>query len=75
MTGSTNKIKRKTISVTVSRTIQVQQFQPSVVTVTETTELGPDDNPEEVKAVLYKSASRSVTKFMNAEIDKYSGDE
>lgn len=68
------KIKRKTVSVTVSRTVQVVQYQPSTVTVTETADVG-DQDPEEVKLALYESASKSMQKFMRAEIKKYKKDD
>lgn len=64
--------KRKTVSVTVSRTVQVQQFQPSTVTVAESAEVPEGATASEVKLELYKSATASVTKFMNQEIRKYS---
>lgn len=64
------KIKRKTVSVTVTRTVQVVQFQPSTVSVTETAEVG-DQDPNEVKQELYESASKSMQKFMRGEIKKY----
>lgn len=64
------KIKRKVVSVTVSRTVQVRNFTPSTVTVTETAEVG-DHDPDIVKDTLYKSASKSMQRFMRAEIAKY----
>jgi hypothetical protein len=64
------KIKRKVVSVTVSRTVQVRNFTPSTVTVTETAEVSNHD-PDIVKGTLYKSASKSMQRFMRAEIAKY----
>jgi hypothetical protein len=66
------KIKRKTVSVSVSRTVQITQYHPSTVTVTEEAEIPEGMTHVEVKEVLYKSASASVVKFMNNEIDKWS---
>lgn len=68
-------IKRKVVSVSISRTIQITQFHPSTVMVTETAEVPTDLTADQVKAELYKSASRSVVKFMNLEIDKWEDDE
>lgn len=65
-------IKRKTVSVKVTRTVQVQQYQPSTIEVTETADVPEGSDPRDVKDELYKSASASVVKFMNAEIKKYS---
>lgn len=68
------KIKRRSVSVTVSRTVQVQNYTPSTVTVTETADVG-DNDPEDVKRELYESASKSMQKYMRAEIKKYKGDD
>lgn len=68
-------LKRKTVSVTVSRTIQITQFHPSTVEVTETADVPEDASVDEIKAILYKAASKSVVKFINAEIDKWENDE
>lgn len=65
------KIKRKMVSVTVARTVQITQFHPSTVTVAESAEIPDGMTSEEVKLELYKSATKSVTKFMNQEIKKY----
>lgn len=64
-------MKRKSISVTVERTVQAQQFQPCVVRVTETADMPPDMTEAEVKLELYKSASASVKKFMIQELKKW----
>lgn len=68
------KIKRSQVSVTVSRTVQVRNYTPSTVTVTEIADVG-DNDPDIVKDTLYKSASKSMQKFMRAEIAKYKEEE
>lgn len=63
-------MKRKQVSVTVTKTVQVVQFEPVVVSVTETADVG-DADVSEVKAELYESASKSVRKFMKEEKEKW----
>ncbi len=65
------KLKRRSVSVTVTRTVQVVQFQPSTVSVTECADVPEGMSAEEVKAELYESASESMQKFMRGEIKKY----
>lgn len=68
------KIKRSSVSVTVTRTVQVAQYQPSTVSVTETADVPAGMKASDVKAALYESASASTQKYMRAEIKKYRQD-
>lgn len=61
-------MKRKTVTVTVQKTVQATQFEPIVISVTETAELEEGDKASEAKAKLYESASTSLHKFMKEEI-------
>ena len=65
------KIKRTSVSVTVSRTVQVRNYTPSTVTVTETAEVGEGQSAQKVKDALYESASDSMQEYMRKEIKKY----
>lgn len=65
------KLKRTEVSITVSRTVQVQQFQPSTVSVTETAEIPEEMTASDVKRALYKSASKAVEEFIESERLKY----
>ena len=58
-----------TLTVTVSKTCQVRQFEPVVVTVSETVEY--DDNAAEVRMKTYSNVTKAVTKFMDNEITKW----
>jgi hypothetical protein len=68
-------MKTKTISVTVSRTVQIQQFHPSVVSMTETAEIESGDDVRKCKIQLYKACSETVETCMNREIKKYQDEE
>lgn len=61
-------MKRKTVSVTVQKTVQAAQFEPLVISVTETADLEADDKASVAKRKLYESASESVHKFMKEEL-------
>lgn len=63
-------IKRTSVSITVSRTLQLAQFHPASVSVTEVAEVG-DADIAEVKLELYRSATASVDKFLRHEVKKY----
>lgn len=65
------KLKRKSVSVTVSRTIQLVQFHPATLTVAETADVPDGMDPEEAKLELYKSAAASVDKFLRQEQRKF----
>lgn len=60
-------MKRKTVSVTVTKVVQAQQFEPVTISVTETADVG-DEKPSQVKRELYESASASVHRFMKEEL-------
>lgn len=60
-------MKRKTVSVTVTKVVQAAQFEPVTISVTETADIG-DDKASEVKQKLYESASASVHRFMKEEL-------
>jgi len=64
-------MKRKTISVTITKTKQVVQFEPLTVTVTEVAELEEGDKASDAKAKLYESVSKSVKQFMEEETTKW----
>ncbi len=68
------KLKRKSVSVTVTRTVQVKQYEPSTISVTETADVPDGMKTSEVKLALYETASASVQKYMRAEIKKYRRD-
>ncbi len=62
------KIKRKQISVTVTRTVQLQQYHPATVSVTEVADIPEGEDYEAVRTALYKSATKAVTKFLRNEV-------
>jgi hypothetical protein len=63
--------KRKTVSVVVTKTIQEPQYNPSTITVTETAEVGKDDDHKEVLDELYESASKRCRKYVKAEVESW----
>lgn len=67
--------KRKSVTVSVSRTIQLKQYHPVGITITETAEVPPDENYKDIELELYKSATKAVTKFLDNEIREHGEDE
>lgn len=61
-------MKTKTISVTVQKTVQAEQFEPVVIAVTMEASLEDGDTAKKVKRKLYESASESVHEFMGEEL-------
>lgn len=62
----------RTISISVSRTVQVERFEPSQVTVTETIEV--KDVPSAVKEArseLYAAVTKQVASYIENEQKKY----
>lgn len=59
------------ISVSVSKTVQVKQYEPVAVTVSLTASVDKKDNFQECRDALHKKASTAVSKLINAEIEKY----
>lgn len=57
------------ITVTVSKTVQIKQYEPSVVTVTEVHELDEADNARLVRHAVYSNISKSVRAMINHEIE------
>jgi hypothetical protein len=62
--------KTKTMTVTVTRMVQLKQYEPFTVTVAETVELENGDDKLLVRNETYASISKSVTKYINHEISK-----
>lgn len=60
------------ITVTISRTIQIRQYEPVAVTVTErhTPEAGED--PNLIRNEVYNQVAKSVAKYMDRELKRYS---
>lgn len=65
------KIKRKAVSVVVQRTVQLKQFHPVTLTVSESAEVMEGQSVKDIKLELYKSATESVTKFLNQEVREH----
>jgi hypothetical protein len=59
------------ISVTVSKTIQVRNFEPVRVDVTQTAEVLEDDKVSRVRRQLYESTSKAVAAMMREELERW----
>jgi hypothetical protein len=59
------------VSVTVSKTIQVVQFEPVRVDVTQTVEILDDDKVSRVRRELYESTSKAVAAMMHEELKRW----
>ena len=62
-----------TITVEVSRTVQVASYEPVTVRVTQTV-VTTTDEAEAVKLDTYKSVTQSVKKYIDNEFTKYTQD-
>lgn len=61
----------ETISVKVSRTQQVKQYEPVTVEVVHTVELQADEDVEERRLEIYKGVTQAVKKYIDNEVRKY----
>jgi CTP:molybdopterin cytidylyltransferase MocA len=64
----------KTVTVTVQRTVQIRQYEPVVVTVSETHEVLEGESTREVRNAAYNGISASVVKYVEHEVENYSKD-
>lgn len=62
---------KKIITIEVSKTVQVAQFEPVTVKVTETVEVGADQDASEVRFETYKTVTQAVKKYIDNEVRKY----
>ena len=68
-------MKAKTLVVTISKTTQIVQFEPLVVSATETYELDVGEDLKEVRAKAIKSLGESVRKSMISLENRFKDDE
>lgn len=61
----------KTITVTVTKTVQTAQYEPVTVTVTEVREVSSEKDSEETHLKMYTGVTKSVKKFIDNELAKY----
>lgn len=61
-------MKRRTVSVTVTKVVQAAQFEPLTISIIESAELEGEEKVSEVRTKLYESASRGVHKLMKEEL-------
>ena len=64
----------RTIQITVSRTVQVKQYEPVSVTISETIELDDDEHVDASRLALYKVVTQNVKRYIENEVNKYSLD-
>jgi hypothetical protein len=67
--------KAKTVTVTISRTVQIRQYEPVTVTVSEVHEVKEGETTREVRNSAYNAVSASVVKYVEHEVDNYLKDE
>lgn len=61
----------RTIKIAVSRTIQVERFEPVSVTVEESIQLKDDEDAAEARTQLYSDVTKQVTRYVRNEVKKY----
>ena len=64
----------KTITVTVQRTVQIKQYEPVVVIVSETHEVKDGESTREVRNAAYNAVSAAVVRYVEHEVENYSKD-
>lgn len=57
-------MKKKNLTVTVSRTVQIKQYEPLVLSLTEHYELDPEDNLKELRRKITNSIASSILSSM-----------
>lgn len=68
-------LRLTSVSVTLSRTLQVRQFEPIRVDVTQTAQIGNGENASDVRRELYESTSKALRTMMRAEFKKWAEEE
>ena len=68
-------MKIKELVVTISKTTQISQYEPLVVSATETYTMDADDDLRECRAKAVKSLGESVRKSMISLENKFKEDE
>ena len=70
------KLKITSMTITVEKAIQVRQFEPVRVSVTQTVALEDGNVPRDIRDALYDSTSRATRVLMREELSKWrKGDE
>lgn len=64
-------MKRKTISITLTKMVQAAQYEPLTVTITETAEMEDGDKVKDVRSKLYESASKGLHEVMREELTRW----
>lgn len=63
---------KRVITVEVSKTVQVAQYEPVTVKITETVEVEADsEKAKEVRLKVYTGVTKSVKQFIDNEVLKY----
>lgn len=71
-------IGQREITVTLSKTIQIRQFEPVVVTLTDRAVIDDGSNDSAVKATrgdMYNQLSKSLKSMMNHQIQEWTDDD
>lgn len=63
-----------TVTVSVQKTIQVVDFEPVVIGVSETYTLQEDDDVAEIRTEMYNRCAKSVVRYLNNEIRRWNPD-
>jgi hypothetical protein len=64
-------MKTRTLTIEVTKTVQVQSYEPVTVRVSETVALDDSDDAAEVRTETYRRVTQAVKKYIDNEHTKY----
>lgn len=64
-------MKRKMVSVTLTKVVQAHAYEPLTVSITESAELEDGDKASKVREKLYESASAGLHEIMGKELKRW----
>jgi hypothetical protein len=67
----TSERQPDSVTVSVQKTLQVVQFEPVVVSVSETYTLQEGDDVAEVRTEMYNRCAKAVVRYLNNEHDRW----
>ena len=64
-------MKTKTITLSISKTVQIDRYEPLEIRIERVVEVEDDEDPADVELLMYKQLSNSVIKYIRNEKIKW----